>query len=140
MNNPIQFKKINPIFRLVVTYLCPVLLAYFGGFLTSKALTGWPLEKFILEERSFRATNDITRWESLIWLINHTFSDPDHNTNSLLKLLKLNQNDKLNFKERNFPLIRKDSPSIMGWIYIAITGLQSFKFKGLPMSKTIKSY
>ena len=124
----------------MVTHLHPVLLTHFGGFLISKALTGWPLEKFILEERSYRATNDITRWEFLIWLINHTFSDPDHNMNSLLKLLKLNQNNELNFKECNSPLIRKDLPSIMGWIYIANTGLQSFKFKGRPMSRTIKPY
>lgn len=123
----------------MVTYLHPVLLVYFGGFLISKALTRWPLEKFILEERSYRATNDITRWESLTWLINHAISDPDHNMNSLLKLFKLNQDNELNFKECNFPL-RKDPPSVMGWIYTANTGLQSFKFKGLPMLRIIKSY
>lgn len=87
------------------------------------------MEKCILEERSYRATNNITRWESLTWLINHTISDPDHNMNS----------NELNFKECNFPL-RKDPPSVMGWIYTANTGLQSFKFKGLPMSRIIKSH
>ena len=81
------------------------------------------------------ATNDITRWEFLIWLINHTFSDPDHNMNSLLKLLKLNQSNKQSFSKGG-----EKSPTIMGWIYIANTGLQSFKFKGLPMSRTIKPY
>ena len=38
------------------------------------------------------------------------------------------------------PFIRKGPPSIMGWIYIANTRLWSFKFKGLPMLGTIKSF
>ena len=41
--NLMQSFKINSIVGFVVNYLYPVLFGYFGGFLLSKALTGWPL-------------------------------------------------------------------------------------------------
>ena len=36
------------------------------------------------------------------------------------------------------PFIRRGTPSVMGWIYIANSRLWSFKFKGLPILGTIK--
>ena len=42
-HDPMLVLKINSVVGFVASYLCLVLLGYLGGFLYSKALTGWLL-------------------------------------------------------------------------------------------------
>ena len=60
--------------------LCPIFLGFLGGFLLSKALTGWPLFylEVILILYNLPVTSNATKWDLLTCPINDACSESIH--------------------------------------------------------------
>ena len=81
------------------------------------------LRKFILEERSCRATIDITTWKPLTWPINHTFYGPGHKREFSFKVTPAQSEQRAKFQSKNItsPLLEGTLPQLWdGFIQLTL--------------------
>lgn len=130
----------------IFNYLPSVLLVYHGAFLNLQGSKWMALRKFILEEKSCKATS----WESVTRWINHTFSGPGHECEFSLKVTQAQweQWAKLQSKNTTFQWAKRQSknttfqllegafPQLWGGCIWLTPGYGPFK--SLPMLGTIK--